>query len=124
MEVDFSQFSRFLISLKFVIPDDLHAYEKTLVDIDDIRQKIARAFYILDFYTQPISNFDEEFNQDVPFLSYNNWIQSMCRHSLAIDSASLWNEREIESDFVKSGIIIFAHQREIPKNHIILVCSK
>ena len=72
-QIDLIEFARFLNLLKFIVPNDLEAYERTLLNIDNQREKIARSFYILDYYDRSTSIYTPEFKQNFTFYSKKQW---------------------------------------------------
>jgi SAM-dependent methyltransferase len=102
--VDQAEFARFLNCLKFVLPDDLRDYEYTLRSIHRRDEKVARAYYILDYYTLPASTYGAEFKQDFTFYAKDKWLESLQSSGFRVDSVKLYNERRTEECFWRSGI--------------------
>lgn len=116
--IDQAEFARFLNCLKFVLPDDLRDYESTLRSIHRRDEKVARAYYTLDYYTLPTQTYSAEFTQDFTFYSKDQWVKSFQSLGFRVDGLKLYNERRIEECFWRSGI---EFPGKVPKIYIQIV---
>jgi SAM-dependent methyltransferase len=120
INIDQAEFARFLNCLKFVLPGDLRDYEYTLRSIHRGDEKIARAYYILDYYTLPASTYSSEFEQDFTFYAKDKWLESLQSLGFRVDSLKLYNERRTEECFWRSGI---EFPVKVPKIYIKIVVA-
>lgn len=120
--IDNAKFVRFLNCLRFVIPGDLRAYEATLRDIQRSKERIARSFYILDYYTLPRSTYSAEFKQDFTFYSDKKLVGSLQSLGFKGIDVRVYNERIVEEYFWRSGIEF--PNGELPKIRIQIVGEK
>jgi SAM-dependent methyltransferase len=102
--MDTSTLAHFLNTLKFIVPDDLMSYEDTLASLTDERQQVARAFFLLDYYTRSQGAYQVELEQDFAFQDADSWRHSLSVCGMSVSELQTFNERHIEEELWRSGL--------------------
>lgn len=122
--MDASVLACFLNTLKFVIPENLAHYESAMENVVGAEQRAARAFFFLEYYTRPQSDFKSELQQDFTFFSQDQWCDSLREAGLNVQAVETYNERQTEGAFWASGLKLDNLPGGTPQIRIRIVAEK